>query len=448
MTTPILSLQGYGVAFGERVILSSLALEINDRQITTLLGPAGTGKSTLLRTLAGFNDANPSLRTWGRATYLGEELNQVGRPALVSQSAQLMMSSVLQNLVQELPERHTLTPFQQRELAQRLLSGAGLDSLVDRLDEQVVRLPLAIQRHLAILRLTATGARLLCIDEPTTGLERDEAHRLLDYIRKESANRAIVVVLHSQEQARHMAGEIALLAGGMIQEIRPNSAFFEEPESKAGKQFVQHGTCCVPAPDADPKTLDEAILPPPPLPKEATTFVSDAFGPRGFLWLKKGSLAGTPRPGIFLDMDYDLKSLRRVGINTLISLTQTPVDPEVLKSHGIKSLRFPIIDMQAPDYAFAVDICEHIEVLLGQGEVIAVHCRAGLGRTGTVLAAYLIWEGKSALTALEQVRRVEPRWVQSQEQVAFLDDFAAQLADNRAERGCSGGDSNPTASNQ
>jgi len=52
-----------------------------------------------------------------------------------------------------------------------------------------------------------------------------------------------------------------------------------------------------------------------------------------------------------------------------------------------------------------------------------MHCRAGLGRTGTMLAAVLIAEGLAALDALEAVRRVQPRFVQSQTQLDFLERF-------------------------
>ncbi len=89
----------------------------------------------------------------------------------------------------------------------------------------------------------------------------------------------------------------------------------------------------------------------------------------------------------------------------------------------------PIPDMDAPSHTQALDICRKIEQAMRDEKVVAVHCRAGLGRTGTILAAYLIWEGQEALDALETVRRVEPRWVQSEEQVAFLEQFATVLAE-------------------
>jgi atypical dual specificity phosphatase len=82
-------------------------------------------------------------------------------------------------------------------------------------------------------------------------------------------------------------------------------------------------------------------------------------------------------------------------------------------------------DMGAPSIAAARTHCREVARLMDAGEVVALHCRAGLGRTGTMLAAQLVHEGASALDALEAVRRVEPRWVQSHEQIEFLERFAA-----------------------
>lgn len=426
---PVLELDGYGVAFGPRVVLSAVTLQVPVRGVTVLMGPGGGGKSTLLRTLAGFNTANPSLRVWGEARFVGAPLGEAGLPALVSQSARLMMASVFDNLVHGLPGRERRTRLQQRDLVTGLLVRANLASLTDRLDEPVVRLSLGVQRHLAILRLVAAEPALLCVDEPTTGVDEEHSRRILDFLRAEGEQRAVLVVLHNQRHARRLGGDAALLAGGVIQERRPTNTLFDAPRTDAGREFARNGTCAVPAPDADPAELDEQAETPPPLPDPARRYVSDSFGPRGFLWLKKGELAGTPRPGIVRDLDYDLEALQRVGITMLVSLTTVPVDPEVLRGYGIKGFWSAIPDMRAPSFEQATALCRRIAQWIADGESVAVHCRAGLGRTGTVLASYLIWEGRDALDALETVRRIEPRWVQSEQQAAFLEEFAQAVAD-------------------
>jgi atypical dual specificity phosphatase len=429
---PVLDLCDFGVAFGERTILSKVSLSVPETGIVILLGPAGTGKSTLLRTIAGFNDSNPSLRTWGTAIYAGQPLGTGDQPALVSQSAKLMMSSVFENIVSGLPERSSLTPAQQRELVVRLLKGAGLGRLTDQLDEAVVRLPLSVQRHVATLRQVAAGPRMLCIDEPTTGLPEIECEPLLEYIHGESARRAILVVLHNQTQARRLGGDIVLLAGGVVQEAQTSEAFFVSPRSAAGREFLRMGTCCVASPDAAPEELDADVATPVARPAVERKVVNQSFGPRGFLWLKRGVLAGTPRAGIVYDLRYDLDALKRVGVTVLVSLTQTPVEEDIIGEYGIKCLRSPVPDMGAPDLEQATNLCQAMERMIAEDEVIAVHCRAGLGRTGTVLASYLIWEGMGALEALDTVRRIEPRWVQSEAQADFLEEFARHIANIRS----------------
>lgn len=423
----ILALRGFGVAFGEKTVLANVDLDLPDREITVLLGPSGTGKSTLLRTLAGFNDPNPNLRTWGSAAYLGNPITDEGRPALAAQNARLMMASILENIITELPERRSLSPLQQRQLATRLLKSAGLEELVDRIDEPVIHLDLAQQRHLAIMRLAATGTRLLLLDEPTTGLNDVESDRLLDYIEAEGRRRSVLVALHNLAHARRLGGRTVLIAGGIVHEAGTTRRVLDQPASEAGKAFMKTGSCSVAAPDADPETLAPETPPPARIPEEGQTYVSDSFGPRGFLWLKKGKLAGTPRPGIVQELEYDLKALCRVGITTLITLTETKPDVEALADHGIANIWTPFRDMAAPSITQAVGLCKKIEQICEAGGVVAVHCRAGLGRTGTILATYLIWEGKNALEALEKVRQIEPRWVQSEAQVKFLERFALFL---------------------
>ena len=80
----ILELDDLGVAFGERVVLCSIRLRVLAVGCMVLLGPSGTGKSTLLRTLAGFNDANPAHRAdkrsrVGHAEFQASGVQRVGK---------------------------------------------------------------------------------------------------------------------------------------------------------------------------------------------------------------------------------------------------------------------------------------------------------------------------------------------------------------------------------
>ena len=446
MSDTLLSLRDFGVAFGEKIILNGINLEIPERGILVLLGPAGTGKSTLMRTLSGLNNANPSLRTWGEADYVGMELGQSELPVLVAQKSKLMMASIRENIVNDMPERASLDLSQQRDVAKRLLQKAGLDELSsdEKLNENAVDFPLGIQRHLAIARTVAANPKLIFVDEPTTGLPEEATQRILNYLIQESERRTVVVVVHNQLQAKKLGGNTALLAGGWVHEMRPTTDFFNDPQTQAAKDFVRSGSCSVPSPGTPDECLETIVeethqpvvkkVLRPAVPEAARKFKSDSFGPRNFLWLRKGELAGTPRPGLLIDLEYDLAALRRVGITVLVSLTTVPVESEELEKFGISGIAFPVKDMGAPNIPAAMELCEQVEGLLEEGESIAMHCKAGMGRTGTMLATQLIWKGSTALDALETVRKIEPRWVQSEEQVNFLEEFGAAVASNRNDR--------------
>jgi len=428
MNEYILELDEYGVAFGKKIILSKIDLKIPTKGNLVLLGPSGIGKSTLLRSICGINFSNPSFRTWGKAIFAGEPITENSQElVLVSQNAQLMMSSVLENVVCGLPERSSLQKVQQIELAKRLLKQAGLEELTNQLDENVINLPLGQQRHLAILRTAAANPKILCIDEPTTGVDEPYIDPILNYISQESEKRAIITIFHNQNHAKKLKGMVALLSGGWVNECTTDEHFYSQPKSKAGKQFVKTGSCTSIGPEVaeeDFMFIDkESIELPPPIPEVAKKYVSDAFGPRNFLWLKKGTLAGTPQPGLVNDLNYDLRLLNKVGVTTLINLRKNKPDPEPMKQYEITPLWFPIPDMGTPSTDDALKWCEQVATLLQNGEVVAYHCKAGLGRTGTMLVCQMIWSGQEALTALEKAREIEPRWVQSDEQVTFIEDF-------------------------
>jgi len=430
----VLTLRRFGVAFSERIILAEINLEIPERGPLLLVGPMGSGKSTLLRTVCGLNEAHPEMQTWGELLYRGRPLTAESRPALVAQNARQLLSTVLDNLASNLPGRSQLKRPELHAWAAEFLEARGQFELRARLHDCAVDLPIALQRRLAILRTCAADPGILCVDEPTSELALEDSLGIVQLLQQESQQRALMIVTHQQEHALMLGGLTALMAGGRIQECLPTAEFFSRPQTKPGRDFVRTGGCVVPSPNAKPEDLDESASLPPPLP-EAIQALSAFAGPRGFTWLKPGRLAGTPQPGLLTDLDLDLEALRRVGVTVLVSLTETPLAIDHLDQRGIRGLSLPIPDMGAPSMEDAAELCRQVAGLLEAGEVVALHCKAGQGRTGTMLAAQLIWEGQSALEAVERARSLEPRWIQSVVQAQFLegfDDYCRALVAPRA----------------
>ncbi len=149
-------------------------------------------------------------------------------------------------------------------------------------------------------------------------------------------------------------------------------------------------------------------------------------GPNGFAWLVPGRLAGAPQPGVVQSMDFDLKALRGCGVTVLITLTENDLPQEPLQRHGLRNLHLPVRDHESPSVAQIQMLLARMSAMLRAGEVLAVHCLAGLGRTGTVLAAWLVREGLTADEALRRVRLIDAQYVQSQAQEDLL--YAYEVA--------------------
>jgi atypical dual specificity phosphatase len=147
---------------------------------------------------------------------------------------------------------------------------------------------------------------------------------------------------------------------------------------------------------------------------------------RSFYWLIEGALAGSGRPGgTDVDLDDDLAWLRAQGIAAVLSLTEAPLPAAALARRGLVGLHLPVPDLQPPSP-------EQLQVALGfideqraRGRAVLVHCLVGQGRTGTLLAAYLIRGGLAASEAIVALRRVCPDAIGAPTQSAALHEFAA-----------------------
>lgn len=445
-STHCLKSAGFGAAFGAKVVLADIDLTLPRGSITALLGPSGSGKSTLLHAMSGRYAGHPRFTEWGSVEYEGKPLGEGNRPRLVQQNAQLMAATVFHALADPVRERLSRSPAEVRAWCTELVQRMGVPELAALFDQSTLELTPLLQRAVAILREAVTEPALLMVDEPTADLSDYDAYVLLELLREVARTSTLLVVLHNQKHAASLADRMALLAGGRVQEARGMEEFLSSPMSAAGQQFVRTGSCAVPAPDADPAMLAEGVAPPDlgHLPARVLTALSGtsagaqwptkghgaetrsaaaasaAGAPLGFAWLEPGRLAGTPLPGAVNDMDHDLAALKRVGISHLITLTERDLPQDALKRHGLANLHLPIRDHEAPSLGQIQMLLKRMETLMAQGEVLAVHCLAGRGRTGTVLAAWWIREGLTAQEALRRVRLLDAHYVQSAEQEAFL----------------------------
>lgn len=121
--------------------------------------------------------------------------------------------------------------------------------------------------------------------------------------------------------------------------------------------------------------------------------------------------------------DDDLPVLHAAGVRAVVSLLNLPSDAPVYESAGFAFLCLPVPDGGAPTMEQASEFVRFVREQREGCRPVAVHCEAGLGRTGTMLAVYLISEGESAETAIRRIREVEPVAVETVRQIQFLEQY-------------------------
>ncbi len=151
-------------------------------------------------------------------------------------------------------------------------------------------------------------------------------------------------------------------------------------------------------------------------------------------WAIEGVLAGMGLPYIDADRRLDsggaLKAYKdelplvyRVGVRAVVCLLNIPSDRPVFESAGFEFRCFPVDNGEPPTMVQADEFIEFMEACRARHLPVAVYCQAGVGRTSTMIACYLIHLGDSAAQAIADMRAKEHSAVETTAQIMFLEEF-------------------------
>ncbi len=228
--------------------LRDVTMAIPANAITVLFGPAGGGKSTLLRMLNRLNDLVEETRVPGRILLdaqdiLAPSVDTIAlrrRVGMVFAQAVVLPMSIRQNLTYGLElagERRA--PVLNKAVEKSLRAAALWEEVMDRLDDPAIALSGGQQQRLCLARVLALERGGTLLDEPPSGLDPISTGKVEASLQELKKQYSIVLVPHSIQQAARTADYAAFFLQGELVEYEPGKRVFTAPQNKRTEDYVE-----------------------------------------------------------------------------------------------------------------------------------------------------------------------------------------------------------------
>lgn len=431
-----LLLQNIRIGYGSKQVLHIEQTTLNSHKVTGILGPSGGGKSSLLKIISGHSQHNPSLWCDGEALLdvenilIDTDTNQTQNNfALLQQRSRFYGGLVYECMLDGIVDIKTISTEQAIQHCRSLAAPLDLWDLIQPVVlSPIIEQSLGFHKLVLITKLMASNPLFVLLDEPYRDFALVEEPLLVHLINKIKERAGVLLITHNKSHAREVCDEVVFLSGGRLIEHCPSDKFFNNPESPLSKEFLISGSAW---PSSDPPAADDdgRVMTSSKINELKKQFPSLS----SFYWIIPGMIGGAQRPGLLTDEEEDIRKLSSISVDFLVSLTQVPVDLSKYKFSSIIGLHFPITDMKAPNLEKTYEFLEELLPKLHAGKSAVFHCKAGIGRTGTMLACCLVIMGKTASQSIETVRNIFFRYIQSEEQSQFVIDFAEFVSQQRRE---------------
>ncbi|MEH6719086.1 MAG: sn-glycerol-3-phosphate ABC transporter ATP-binding protein UgpC [Aurantimonas endophytica] len=235
-TEPSVSVRDLRISFGAHPVIDSLDLDIGRGEFLVLLGPSGCGKSTLLNAIAGLLDvADGEIWISGRNVTWAEPKDR-GIGMVFQSYALYPRMSVRQNLSFGL----RVAGLPKAEIGARVEKAAAMLQLEPLLERKPAELSGGQRQRVAIGRALVRQVEVFLFDEPLSNLDAKLRNELRIEIKKlhQQLGNTMVYVTHDQVEAMTLADRIAVMKGGVVQQIGPPQEIYRRPANRFVAGFI------------------------------------------------------------------------------------------------------------------------------------------------------------------------------------------------------------------
>ena len=228
--------------------LKEINLKIPANAITVLFGPAGGGKSSLLRCLNRLNDLTDIQTLTGKILLDGENILDPKtdvialrrRVGMVFARPVVLPMTIRQNLTYGLELANERRKSKLDEAVERSLKLAALwDEVKDRLGDPAIALSGGQQQRLCLARVLANQPEVILLDEPTSGLDPISTGKVETALQELKKDYTIILVPHSVQQAARVADFAAFILQGELVEAAEGAQLFTHPQKKQTEDYIE-----------------------------------------------------------------------------------------------------------------------------------------------------------------------------------------------------------------
>jgi phosphate transport system ATP-binding protein len=247
VVTDRMALENVSIAYGNRLAVDDVSLQVRQGEVLALIGPSGCGKTTLLRSLNRLTELTRTASMKGSITLDGTDIMRYEPTALrrkvtmVFQQPNPFPMSVFDNIAYVLREQAARRP-RKRVLEGRVLEvldHAGLLAEVEHdLSHPALRLSGGQQQRLCIARALAANPEVLLLDEPCSALDPQSTQVIEDLIVRLREEVAVVIVTHNLQQAYRIADKVAFMYLGEKVEYGGATQVFGSPREERTRDYV------------------------------------------------------------------------------------------------------------------------------------------------------------------------------------------------------------------